>query len=277
MYESLLQYGIEPARVVKLCFEPSLVALFIACLVHSLHTHGAARTLREFVAGFTLTLLAESTGVLSGAYVYPGFEFYVWATPFVNPASWVALVYVLMEVSNRLTFGPAIIDPDKPGRSLPITAGSRFLLRGSLVQTLLILALLDASLALMIDLVLDPLATIYNWWIWVPYIGGSHVIQAGVVDPYNFDQLVWMSTPDNALADLWAPAFADGLRYPTRLLGIPLINFIAWLFFVFVYAIQFRWVESRLLWSERKKTCVLWALMLVDWPILAFLLITPNI
>ncbi len=277
MYEAFIQHGIEPARLIKAVFEPSLIALFLVCLGHSLYNHGMARTLREFVAGFTLTMLAESTGVLSGAYIYPGFHAYVWATPFVNPASWVALVYVLMEVSNRLVFGPGIIDPERPGRSLPIVAGSRFLLRGHLLQTLLVLALLDASLALTIDLVLDPMATIYNWWVWVPLIEGSHVIPAGTVDPYNFDHLVWLQTPDNPLARLWEPAFPDGFRYPTRLLGIPLINFIAWLVFVFVYAVQFRWVESRTGWSETRKTGVLWGLMVLDWPVLAFLLITPNL
>ncbi len=277
MYDTLIQYGIEPARLAKAVFEPSLFALFLACLAHSLHTHGAARTLREFVAGFVLTLLAESTGVLSGAYVYPGFQVYVWATPFVNPASWVALVYVIMEVSNRLVFGPEIVDPHHPGRSQPIVEGSRFVLRGCLVQTLMALALLDACLALSIDLVLDPLATIYNWWIWVPSIADAHTIPAGTIDPYNFDHLVWLQTPDNPLADLWAPVFSDGFRYPTRVLGIPLINFIAWLIFVFVYALQFRLIESRTTWSEARKTCVLWGLMLLDWPVLAFLLITPNL
>ena len=85
MHDFLLVNGIDPARAAKAIFEPSLAALFLACLVHSLYSHGTARTLREFVAGFALTLLAESTGVLSGAYVYPGFQVYVWATPFVNP------------------------------------------------------------------------------------------------------------------------------------------------------------------------------------------------
>ena len=277
MYELLYQGGVDPGRLVKALFEPSLAALFVACLAHSLHTHGLARTLREFVAGFLLTLLAESTGVLSGAYVYPGFQLYVWATPFVNPASWVALVYVLMEVSNRLVFGHRIVDPERPGRSLPIEAGGRFLLRGSLLTTLLALAVLDASLALMIDLVLDPLATIYNWWIWVPLLGEPSTIPAGTVDAYNFDHHVWMQTPDNPIARLFAPAFEGGARYPTRVLGIPLINFIAWLVFVFCYSLQFRWVESRRQWSERKKTLVLWGLMLADWPILAALLITPNL
>lgn len=277
MHDLLYQSGIDPGRLAKVLFEPSLAALFVACLLHSLHTHGRARTLREFVAGFLLTLLAESTGVLSGAYVYPGFQVYVWATPFVNPASWVALVYVLMEVSNRLVFGHRIIDPEEPGRSLPIAAGEPFILRGSLLTTLLVLAVLDASLALMIDLVLDPLATIYNWWIWVPLAGEPGTIPAGAVDPYNFDHRVWMQTPDNPIARLFAPAFEGGARYPTRVLGIPLINFIAWLVFVFCYSLQFRWIESRLQWSEPKKTAVLWGLMLIDWPILAFLLITPNL
>ena len=277
MHELLSQYGMDTGWLAKTIFEPSLAALFLACLAHSLWTHGGPRTLREFVAGFALTLLAESTGVLSGAYVYPGFQVYVWATPFVNPASWVALVYVLMEVSNRLVFGARVIDPQRPGRSLPITPGGRFLVGGSLLKTLLILALLDASLALMIDLVLDPLATIYNWWIWVPLVAEQHTIPAGFVEAYNFDHHVWMQTPDNPIAALFAPAFEGGFRYPTRVLGIPLINFIAWLVFVFCYSMQFRWVESQCQWSEGRKTGVLWLLMLVDWPILAFLLITPNL
>ena len=269
----------EPARIIKACFEPSLALLFLACLAHSLKTHGATRTLREFVAGFTLTLLAESTGVLSGAYVYPGFSFYVGATPFVNPASWVALIYVLMEVSNRLVWGRGVLDPERPGRSLPIDESSPLLFRGSLLKTLACLALIDATLALCIDLVLDPLATVYNWWIWVPAVASEYTIGMGVVDPYNFDgaKAHWLTTPDNPVAQLWQSTFSEGFRYPTRVLGIPLINFIAWLVFVFVYAFQFRWVESRRAWTERRKTLILWGLMLLDWPILAFLLITPNL
>ncbi len=277
MHEWLLLHGIDTGSLVKALFEPSLIALFLACLLHSLTTYGWRRTLREFVAGFSLTLLAESTGVLSGAYVYPGFEWYVLATPFVNPASWVALVYVLIEVSNRLVYGPRIVDPTHPGRSRVIDAHSDFLFGGSLLKTLALLALLDASLALMIDLVLDPLATIYNLWIWVPRADGVHTIGAGVVDAFNFDHRLWMQTPDNPIADFFAPWFAGGVRYPTRPLGIPLINFVAWLIFVFVYTFEFRWVESRTHWSERKKTAVLWAVMLFDWPILALVLITPNL
>ena len=277
MHDWLLDFGIDGGRLIKALFEPSLFALFFACLAHSLTTYGWRRTLREFVAGFALTLAAESTGVLSGAYVYPGFAVYVGATPFVNPASWVALVYVLIEVTNRLVYGPRIVDPENAGRSLPIEASSHFLLRGSLPFTLAVLAAIDASLALMIDLALDPLATLFNLWIWVPCVAGSHTIGTGAVDPFNFDQLVWMTTPDNPIAQLFAPFFDGGYRYPTRLFGIPLINFIAWLVFVFVYAAQFRWVESKRAWTEVKKTVVLWSLMLLDWPILAFLLISPNL
>ena len=67
------------------------------------------------------------------------------------------------------------------------------------------------------------------------------------------------------------------MRYPTRVLGIPLINFIAWFTFVFVFTIQFRFVEFKEKWSELKKTVVLWALVLIDVPVLSFVLIVPNI
>ncbi|MDP6935598.1 MAG: carotenoid biosynthesis protein [Myxococcota bacterium] len=263
----------EPARLVKAVFELSLLSLFAVCLLHSLWTHGWRRTGREFTAGFMLTVLAESTGVLSGAYVYPGFRFYVLATPFVNPASWVALVYVIMEVSNRLVFGRRAleIEPWTHGRPKVLRIG------GSLFLTLVVLAMVDATLALLIDLVLDPLATIYNWWIWVPCAAGVKSIGAGVVDPYNFDRLVWMTTPDNPVADFFGRFFREGWRYPTRVLGIPLINFVAWVVFVFTYAFQFRWVESHESWSQWRRTLVLWAVMIVDTPILALLLITPNL
>ena len=46
---------------------------------------------------------------------------------------------------------------------------------------------------------------------------------------------------------------------------------------MFVYAAQFRFIETRREWTELRKTLVLWGLVLVDWPILAFLLITPNL
>jgi uncharacterized membrane protein len=270
-----MELGIDPARLVKGVFETNLLLLFVVCLVHSLSTHGWRRTLREFVAGFALTAMAESTGVLSGAYVYPGFEFYVWATPVANPASWVALVYVIMHVTDGIVFGaPAEGGIPAQGTNPP---ARRTLFRGNLLATLAVLALCDATLALMIDLVLDPLATIYNWWIWVPYSPGVHTIGEGVVTPYNFDNLVWMTTPEGPIADLFGGCFPGGLRYPTRVLGIPLINFIAWVVFVFTFTIQLRWVESRQSWGQWRRTFTLWALMIADWPVMAALLISPNL
>jgi len=270
--ELFLSFGLDPAWLVKAVFEANLLLLFVVCVAHSLSTHGWRRTLREFAGGFALTALAESTGVLSGAYVYPGFRFYIFATPVGNPASWVALVYILMTLTDRLFFGVRAL-----GARFSVAGSQPLWFRGSLPMTLGLLALVDASLALSIDLVLDPLATIYNWWIWVPCEPAVHTIGAGVVDPYNFERLAWMSTPDNPVADFFSRFFAGGLRYPTRVLGIPLINFIAWLVFVFTFTFQFRWVQSRERWSEWRRTFVLWGLILVDWPVMSLLLIAPNL
>jgi uncharacterized membrane protein len=151
------------------------------------------------------------------------------------------------------------------------------LIAGSLGLTLIALALCDATLALLLDLVLDPLATVYNWWIWVPYEAGVHTVEAGMVDPYNFSRAVWMTTPDSWIGQFFSQFFEEGLRYPTRILGIPLINFVAWVVFVFSFCLQFRWVESRRHWSEIKRTAVLWSLVLVDWPFMSLLLIAPNL
>lgn len=266
MSELFAALGIDAPRFLKAAFEVSLLGLFVACLVHSLATHGWHRTLREFVAGFGLTLLAESTGVLSGAYVYPGFHFYLLATPIANPASWVATVYVVIEVSNRLVYGRRALDAAR----LP-------LLRGRLVPTLAALALLDATLALAIDIVMDPLATVYNWWVWVPCAPGVTTVGPGVVDPYNFEVHRFLTTPPTSISAFFAGFFPAGMRYPTRVLGIPLINFIAWLVFVFVFAFQFRWVEAQDTWGQARRTGVLWALMLADVPVLALVLIAPNL
>ena len=270
----LVDLGLDPAWIVKAVFETNLLLLFCICFWHSLRTHGVGRTFREFSAGFLLTALAESAGVLSGAYVYPGFHFYVLATPVGNPASWVALVYVVMTISERLVFGrPSMTS----GFRVDEGTAAALRPRGGLVGAIVLLALCDASLALLIDLVLDPLATVYNWWIWVPSEAGVATIGAGVVDPYNFDRLVWMKTPPNSVADFFARFFVGGWRYPTRVLGIPLINFIAWFVFVFVFSLQFRWIDSRRHWTEWRRTGVLWAIVLVDVPILALLLISPNL
>jgi len=273
MAELLTDWGIDPAWLVKGVFEANMLLLFGICLAHSLRTHGWRRTLREFVGGFLLTALCESAGVLSGAYVYPGFEFYILATPVANPVGWVALVYIIMTLTDRLVFGRKALQ----ALEQPLRERKPLLLRGSLMTTILLLALCDGALAVMLDLVLDPLATIYNWWLWVPVEPGVHTIEAGVVEAYNFDHHVWMSTPDNPVADWFGGYFPEGNRYPTRVFGIPLINFIAWLVFVFVFTAQFRWVESRRLWGEWKKTFVLWGLILVNVPILCFVLIAPNI
>lgn len=254
------------AWLAKSSFEWSCLSLFVICCVHSYSIHGLTRTLREFSAGFFLTAAAETTGVLSGAYVYPGFQFYVMATPVANPASWVALIYILMTLSDRIIFGHQALD-----QSVNLLKSS-----SRLGWVILSLAICDATLALLFDLVLDPLATIYNWWIWVPDLPQIHTINSGVVNPYNFEHHVWMETPSNPIADFFGYFFPHGHRYPTRVMGIPAINFIAWFVFVFIFSIQFRWIEQSR-WSELKKTAMLWAIVIVDVPILSFCLIAPNI
>ena len=268
--------GLEPAVFLKAAFEVSLISLFFVCLIHSYFTHGWKRTLREFTAGFFMTACCESTGVLSGAYVYPGFHFYVFATPVANPASWIATVYIIIEITNRMVYGRKSLRTNihHATGGNPVNFS---LLKGSFIKTLLLLALIDATLALVVDLVMDPLASVYNWWIWVPCLPDITKIGPGVVDPYNFDLRVFLTTPPNVFADFFAQFFPNGMRYPTRVLGIPLINFVAWLVFVFVFTFEFRYVESKDKWSNLKKTVVLWSLILIDVPILSFLLIVPNI
>jgi len=268
--------GINTAVFMKLAFEVCLIGLFIVCLVHSWLTHGPGRTLREFTAGFFMTACCESIGVLSGAYIYPGFHFYVFATPVANPASWIATVYIIIEVTNRIVYG-------RKSLSTYEVDGNRIepekfrLFSGSFLKTIVLLSAIDALFALAIDVVLDPLATVYNWWIWVPCEPGVTFIREGVVDPYNFKHMSFMTTPPNGFHDFFAQFFPHGMRYPTRVLGIPLINFIAWFVFVFTFTFEFRFVEFKGHWSELKKTVVLWLLILIDIPVLAFLLITPNI
>lgn len=259
--------------LIKGTFELNLLLLFVVCLIHSLRTHSWQRTCREFGAGFMLTALCESTGVLSGAYIYPGFQFYIFATPIGNPASWVALIYVIMMISDRLVFGHRALNLglDSDLKYSPLSLG-----RGALF-TVIILAFCDASIALLLDLVLDPIATIYNWWIWVPYEEGVRGIEAGEVIAYNFDHHVWMTTPEHPIGEWFMSFFPEGLRYPTRIFGIPLINFIAWFVFVFTFTSQFRWIERKLDWTEWTKTWVLWGLLLLEVPFLCTLLIIPNI
>ena len=259
--------GIVPANFFKAAFEISLIGLFFLCLFHSGKQHGWKRTLREFIAGFFLTACCESIGVLSGAYVYPGYYFYLFSIPVVNPASWISLVYIVMEITNRLV----ITNRNNKHKDKQAPA----FLKGSLISSLILLALIDASLALVIDLVMDPLATIYNWWIWVDP-NQVNVVE-GTVVPYNFNNYTHMITPDNPIHDFFAGFFTEGFRYPTRLFGIPLINFIAWFVFVFVFTIQFRWIEYKNEWSDLKKTWVLWSLMIIDVPFLCILLIAPNL
>ncbi|MFC1889160.1 hypothetical protein ACFL4G_05330 [Thermodesulfobacteriota bacterium] len=269
-------FGINMSVFMKIAFEASLLGLFVVCLVHSWLTHGPWRTVREFTAGFFLTACCESIGVLSGAYIYPGFRFYVFATPVANPASWIATVYIIIEVTNRIVYGNKSLSTYE-GDGNRIEPGKFKLFPGSFLKTIVLLSAIDALLALVIDLVLDPLATIYNWWVWVPCEPGVTSIREDVVDPYNFERLVFMTTPPNWFHDFFAQFFPRGMRYPTRLLGIPLINFIAWFVFVFTFAFEFRFVEFKVHWSALKKTIVLWLMILIDIPILAFLLITPNI
>ena len=246
----------------KTTFEVNLFILFGVCLIHSLITHGWQRTIREFTAGFILTLFCETTGVLSGAYVYPGFHFYLLSVPFVNPASWVALIYIIMHISSFI---------------LDSTNWFSRVKKQSVLAPILVLALSDASIALGLDLVLDPLASIYNWWIWIPVKEGVYSIQEGMVDPYNFKELTFLTTPEGPIKEFFSNYFIGGFRYPTRIFGIPLINFIAWFVFVFFFSFQFRYVQSKNNWPHLKKTIILWTLIIINIPILCFILIAPNI
>ena len=274
---SLFEYmGLIPADFMKAAFEVSLLSLFFICLTHSIVCHGWKRSLREFTAGFFLTACCESAGVLSGAYVYPGFTFYIFAVPVANPASWIALVYIIIELTNRMVYGKKALQTYESD-GYEMKQSDYRLFNGSFLKTLLVLALIDASIGLGLDIVMDPLATVYNWWIWVPEAEGINCVIQDTVDPYNFKEAVFMTTPDNALYRFFAPYFAEGVRYPTRLFGIPVINFISWFVFVLIFTFQFRWVEYQESWSELKKTAVLWSLVILDIPILAYVLITPNI
>lgn len=257
--------GLEPSIFFKAAFELSCLSFFVICFVHSWLFNGWQKTLREFSAGFFLTFACESLGVLSGAYVYPGFYLYLFVVPVANPASWVALVYVIVGFTNRLVYGRRALTPQiiVPGPNL--------------LKTILLLAFLDAALALGIDLVMDPLATIFNWWVWVPVADGISSVVAGVVEPYNFTNWAYLTTPQSPVYDFFAVLFNDGNRYPSRVFGIPLINFISWFVFVFVFAAQCRGVEAQLHWAEIKKTAVLWFLVLIDVPVLAMALIPPNL
>jgi hypothetical protein len=255
-------FGIEPARFMKTMFEVSLISMFVLCFAHSTWVHGWKRTLREFSAGFFLTAVVENLGVLCGAYIYPGFSVYVYATPLLNPLSWVAIVYIVIEFTNRIVYGPRSLKTYEKDGYHP-EAREFALFKGSIVKTILLLAVIDASICVMIDLIEDPLATIYNWWLWVPCEKGVLSIGPGVIDAYNFDNHVFMTTPDNAILRFFEGFFPDGLRYPTRILGIPLINFIDWILLVFMFSFSFRWVESKNGWGEIKKTVVLYLMVIV--------------
>jgi hypothetical protein len=254
--------GIDPARFLKASFEVCLISLFVLCYTHSTWVHGWKRTLREFSAGFILTLAVENIGVLCGAYIYPGFNVYLYATPLFNPLSWVAIVYIVMEFTNRIVYGHKSLETYVAnGFTKDIKNFTIF--KGSFIKTIILLAAIDASLCVMIDIIEDPLATIYNWWIWVPYKEGVTTITAGMVNPYNFDNHVWMVTPDNFISRFFSGFFPNGLKYPTRPLGIPLTNFIDWFILVFSFALSFRWVESKEAWSDWKKTKALFVLVLI--------------
>jgi hypothetical protein len=262
-------FGLVPAVYLKSTFETSLIALFALCFLHSAWVHGMKRTLREFIAGFALTAVVENIGVLCGAYIYPGFHVYVYATPLLNPMSWVAIVYIVIEFTNRMVYGPRSLKSYECD-GFHERPEDRALFRGSFIKTVVLLAAIDASLLVMVDLIEDPLASIYNWWIWVPCKEGVKTITAGLVEPYNFTNQAWMTTPDNPVSRFFIKFFPNGMRYPTRPLGIPLTNFIDWFLLVFMFSGSFRWVEMKTDWSDWKKTLVLWALMLAIMLIMPF-------
>ena len=242
------------ANFFKCAFEIGCYLIFLISFYHSYINYGFHKTFREFVAGFILSAGCENIGVLSGAYVYPGYQLYFFEIPLANPLSWIALVYLIMEINNRLF----------------ITDFKKY----SLFLFLICFALLDSILALLLDLMMDPLATVYNWWIWVE--PNQSKLIAGNVDPYNFVELTHMTTPDNWVYDFFKNNFV-GSRYPTRWFGIPVINYISWFVFVFVFSLQFRWLEHKVCWGNTKKNVLLWLMVLIDIPVLSWILIQQNI
>ena len=72
------------------------------------------------------------------------------------------------------------------------------------------------------------------------------------------------------IARFFGQFFPNGMRYPTRPLGIPLTNFINWFLLVFMFSFSFRWVEFKNEWTEKKKTLILFGLMLVIIVIMPF-------
>ena len=155
-----------------------------------------------FTAGI-LTLFCE-TGGSSGAYAYPDSTLYLICS-FCKSCCMGALIYIIMHISSFI---------------LESKSWFKGLKKESIIIPIFALAFVDATIALGLDLILDPLASIYNWWIWVPVKKGIYYIDEGMIDPYNFKNLTFLTTPEGPVKEFFSNYFIEGFRYPTRLLGI---------------------------------------------------------
>jgi len=149
----LLVPGVGFARsldALKLCHEVVSLLWFAAVAVHCLHQRGAWMFALFFVAGAIYGIALENGGIQMGFFSEEGYQVYVrpfLPGPLVTALGWCTVFYTVTFVIERIT------TPDTPVWQRTVLA---------------------ASMALSMDLQIDPAATLVGWWVWHPSLPPVH-------------------------------------------------------------------------------------------------------
>jgi uncharacterized membrane protein len=180
--------------VLKLTYEISSFVWFGAMALHCLRQRGAWAFALFFVAGAIYGLALENGGIQMGFFREEGYRVYLCPFlpgPLVTGVGWCTVFYTVTFITERIT-----------------TADSPVWLRTALA----------ASLALSIDLQIDPAATLVGWWVWHPSLPSAH----HGVPLVNYIAWVCAITPFAwHYFSMAARQYGDRKRAIRTLLGVP--------------------------------------------------------
>ena len=133
-------------NLVTTLFEFSWYFLFILTIQHSFKIHGKYPTLNFFIPLFILVLIVEGFAVnIFHGFYYPNYNLYIINVPLGILLGWCIITYVSFYLGKKILISELI--------------ESRI--------DLLKLSTTAALIGLSIDLILEPISSIWNLWIWI--------------------------------------------------------------------------------------------------------------
>jgi len=240
-----------------------IYGITIAVLIHSFKFRGAFNTLLFFFGGVIVCGGIENVNVTFGGYEYPtgGITFLIYECPIWVITGWYVIIYCAVFISHSLV--------GKGEGSLTIIGIGTEAKNGvdkQFIKLTIIRCAFAAYIAILLDLIMDPVGIANNWWVWkvdniyihgIPfgnYIGWLFVIFWTL---FFFDIIVTKAHAEKekeiitsakySIACIGAMFFAglilmmftfwfgmDGVRTDDRLVLMDLIINVQWELFIFV-------------------------------------------